>query len=67
MSHQGQIKGLIVSHQATVGKFHVDTKKCQFLRGDVKISSLSPKTFHKMLQHHLRGSVTQSVIFTDVS
>ena len=29
-----------------------------FIRGDVKIPSVSPQTFYKMLQNHLRGSVT---------
>ena len=37
------------------------------LRRDVKIPSLLPQTFHKMLWIHLRESVTQSMIFADVS
>ena len=37
------------------------------IRGDVKISSLEPQTFYKMLQNYLRGSVTQTVIFADLS
>ena len=47
-----------------------NTKKLQQLikfSGDVKIPSLKPQTFHKILQNHLRGSVIQSVIFADVS
>ena len=38
-----------------------------YFRADIKIPSLQPQTVHKMLQNHLRGSVTQSVIFADVS
>ena len=29
-----------------------------YFRGNVKIPSFYPQTFHKMLQNHLRGSVT---------
>ena len=37
------------------------------IRGDVKIPSFLPQTFHKCSQNHLKGSVTQLVTSTDFS
>ena len=36
-------------------------------RGDIKILSLSPQTFHKSSPNHLNGSVTELMTFADVS
>ena len=60
--HSRQSRESVVLSRAQIQPVNGET-----LRGDIKIPSVELQTFHKMLQNHLRGSVTQSVIFVDVS